>query len=242
MSLITYPHLEQGSEEWLAARRGIVTASVVGELVTPKTLTVANNDKSRALTALLVAERITGWSDPNFMSADMQRGHDVEPIARDLYSETVAPVTELGFMVREFTMPWDSNELVQSVDEVPPTWKLGYSPDGLVGDDGLIEVKAPRAKTHLMTHLSGEMPLHHMPQIQAGLLVADREWCDFISFYAGMPPFIKRVHRDEKWGAVIVEAVEQFESKAEDMIRAYTDKTTGLPATERLLIDMEMSF
>lgn len=226
MTLTTYQTLEQGTQEWLDARLGTVTASVVGKLVTAKTLKVASNDDSRGLTAQLVAERITGWSDPNYMSADMQRGHDVEPIARDLYSETVAPVTEMGFMVRTFEN----------------FHRLGYSPDGLVGDDGLIEVKAPRAKTHLQTHLSGEVPIYHLPQIQAGLLVADREWCDFISFYCGMPPFIKRVHRDEKWAALIVEAVEQFEAKAAEMQAEYDTKTTGLPTTERLLTDMEMSF
>lgn len=230
MTLIEYQDLEQGSEEWLAARRGIVTASVVGKLVTTKTLKVASNDDSRGLTALLVAERITGWSDPTYLSADMQRGHDIEPIARDLYAEKNAPVRELGFMVRKFGG--------SGIDD--PEFEIGYSPDGLVGDDGLIEVKAPRAKSHLLTHVSGAVPLAHMAQIQCGLLVADRQWCDFISFYGGMPPFIKRVERDEKWGAVIVEAVEIFEEKAAEMQAEYSNATTGLPQTERLLIDMEI--
>lgn len=223
MTLTQYPDLEQGSEEWLAARRGIVTASVVGQLITAKTLKVADNDTSRGLAATLVAERITGWSDPTYYNADMQRGHDIEPIARDLYAEKHAPVRELGFMVREFD-----------------GFKIGYSPDGLVGDEGLIEVKAPRMKSHLLTHLSGDVPLAHMAQIQCGLLVADRQWCDFISFYGGMAPFIKRVHRDEKWGAVIVEAVKTFEERATEMQAEYSNATTGLPQTERLLIDMEM--
>lgn len=236
MTLTEYGDLEQGSDEWLEARRGIVTASVVGELVTPKTLTVANNDKSRALTALLVAERITGWSDPTYINADMQRGHDIEPIARDLYAEKNGPVAELGFMVREF----DTSTAITIPDRL--SFKIGYSPDGLVGDDGLIEVKAPRAKTHLLTHVSGQVPLHHMAQIQCGLLVADRSWCDFISFYAGMPPFIKRVERDERWGEVIVAAAETFEARAAEMQAEYENATTGLPQTERLLIDMEMSF
>lgn len=236
MTLTEYADLEQGTEEWLAARRGIVTASVVGDLITPKTLKVASNDTARNLTALLVAERITGWSDPTYLSADMQRGHDIEPIARDLYAEKYAPVRELGFMVREF----DTTDAITLPDRL--SFKIGFSPDGLVGDDGLIEIKAPRAKTHLLTHLSGEVPLAHMAQIQCGLLVADRQWCDFLSFYAGMRPFIKRVERDEKWGAVIVEAVEQFETKAAEMQAEYSNATTGLPDTERLLIDMEMSF
>jgi hypothetical protein len=230
MTLTEYRELEQGSDEWLAARLGIVTASVVGKFITPKTVKVASNDESRGLTAQLVAERITGWADPTYMNADMARGHDVEPIARDWYAERYAPVTELGFMVREFTT--DTEE--------PWTYRIGYSPDGLVGTDGLIEVKAPRAKTHLQTHVVGKVPLHHMAQIQAGLLVADRQWCDFISFYCGMPPFIQRVHRDEEWGDVIRDAVEKFELAATEMQADYATATTGIPTTERLLIDMEM--
>lgn len=241
MTLTEYHDLEQGSPEWLAARLGIVTASVVGKFITPKTVKVASNDESRGLTAQLVAERITGWADPTWINADMQRGHDVEPIARDWYAERYGvTVDELGFMVREFPMPWDSRELVRSVDEPTPTYRIGYSPDGLVGTDGLIEVKAPRAKAHLQTHVAGKVPLHHLAQIQAGLLVADRQWCDFISFYCGMPPFVKRVERDEAWGEVIREAVEKFEHAAEEMQADYAAATTGIPTTERLLIDMEI--
>jgi hypothetical protein len=89
---------------------------------------------------------------------------------------TFAPVRESGFLIRR-----------------EDTWTLGYSPDGLVGDDGLIEVKAPRPRQHLRTILSGEVPAYHMPQIQAGLLVTGREWIDFISYVGGMPLWVKRV-------------------------------------------------
>ena len=77
--------LIQGTDEWFAARRGIVTASVVGQLITPKTVKPAANDYSRALTTTLVAERITGWTDRVYVSDDMMRGSMDEPIARDLY-------------------------------------------------------------------------------------------------------------------------------------------------------------
>ena len=222
MSLHILPELEQGTPEWHDARRGLVTASVVGKLVTAKTLKVASNDESRGLTALLVAERITGWTDPTYVNADMQRGVDEEPRARDLYSEKYAPVTEVGFMVRR-----------------EPGWTLGFSPDGLVGDDGLIEVKAPRAKAHIRTILSGEVPPYHMAQLQAGLLVSGREWVDFISWCGGLPMWVKRVLPDERWQVVIVEAVTQFENNAAEMVAAYEQATKGLAQTERPL-DLEM--
>jgi hypothetical protein len=222
MTLIELPDLIQGTDEWLDQRRGMVTASVVGQLVTPGTIKVAKNDYSRALTAQLVAERITGWTDPTFINDDMLRGHEEEPRARDLYSERFAPVRESGFMVR-----------------AEANWKLGYSPDGLVGDDGLIEVKAPRAKKHLTTILSGEVPAFNMAQLQAGLLVSGRQWIDFISYCGGMPMWVKRVEPDQRWFDAIVSAVIQFEETAAEMVTAYETAVVGLPMTERV-VEMEM--
>jgi putative phage-type endonuclease len=222
MTLHEFPALEQGSDEWHDARRGIVTASVVGRLITP-TLKVASNDYSRGLTAALVSERISGWTEPSYTNADMWRGVTCEPIARDAYSEHHAPAVECGFLRR---------------DEA--TWTLGYSPDGLVGDDGLLEIKAPRAKGHVATILSDEVPAQHMAQCQAGLLVTGRKWLDFVSFCGGLPLFVKRVLPDPRWYEVIVAAVEQFETTAAEMVAAYNQATEGLPPTERV-VELEMS-
>jgi hypothetical protein len=224
VTLIELPDLIQGSEEWLAQRRGMVTASVVGKLVTAKTIKPASNDDSRALIALLVAERITGLVDPVWVNDDMLRGQMEEPRARDKYAEHYGVgVRTTGFMVRE-----------------EDGWRLGYSPDGLVGDDGLIEVKAPRAKTHLRTILADEVPAYHMPQCQAGLLVTGREWLDFISFCGGMPMFTKRVLPDQRWFDAIQAAVEQFETTAAEMVAAYEAATEGLPMTERVDFDPDI--
>lgn len=224
MTLTVHDDLLQGSDAWLAARCGMVTASTVGKLVTGKTIKPASNDDSRGLTALLVAERITGVVDPVYVNADMERGQLDEPRARDLYGEHYGlEVRESGFMVRD---DWG--------------FRIGYSPDGLVGDDGLIEVKAPRAKTHLRTILSGEVPAHHMAQIQCGLLVSGRKWLDFLSFSGGMPMWRKRVLPDQQWFEAIVAAVAQFEETAVEMVAAYEQEIIGLPATERIDYDMEM--
>jgi hypothetical protein len=217
MTLTTYTELEQGTPEWLAARCGIVTASVVGQLITPKTVKPAANDYSRALAVTLTAERITGHVEPIHENSDMLRGTLDEPFARDKYAEHFAPVTELGFMVRD---DWG--------------FRIGYSPDGLVGDDGLIEIKSRRQKKHLATILADEVPLENMAQCQAGLLVSGREWIDYVSFCSGMPLYVKRVEPDPKWQAAILEAVAAFEEASADMVSRYTTATKNLPPTERI--------
>lgn len=220
--LTVYPDLEQGSDAWLAQRRGLVTASVIGDLITTKTLKVADNETSRGLTALLVAERITGWTDPTFMSDDMFRGIENEPIARDVYSEHFEPVHEAGFMVRE-----------------QDGLRVGYSPDGLVGSDGLIEIKSRRAKIHLAHVLGGTAPAENMPQLQCGLYVSGRKWVDYVSFSGGMPLWVKRVYPDPRWFDAITEAVAAFEAKAADMISRYAKAVEGFPETERVT-ELEM--
>jgi len=225
ISLHVYTELEQGTDEWLAARCGIVTASVVGQFITPKTVKPAANDYSRALTMSLAAERITGHVEPIHPNADMERGTLDEPFARDLYSEHYAPAVEVGFMVR---------------DDLG--FRLGYSPDGLVADDGLIEIKSRKQKKHLATILADEVPLENMAQIQCGLLVSGRDWCDYVSYCGGMPLYVKRVYPDIRWHLAIKEAVEAFEETAATMVAAYQDATAGMPETERIDHYAEMRF
>ena len=275
MTLTILNDLEQGSDEWLDQRRGIVTASVVGQLITTRNLSAidfgcpscdalatspclgrvkrigeaptpiktlhteradvarrdqsppviepASNDYSRALTATLVAERIAGYTETTYVNFDMQRGIDDEPRARDRYAEHYRqPVTETGFMVRD---DWG--------------YKIGYSPDGLVGDDGLIEVKSRKPKKHLQTILADRVPFENMAQLQCGLLVSGREWVDYISYCGGMPMWVKRVTPDPRWVEAIVSAVETFETTAAEMVATYTQATKGLAQTERAL-EMEM--
>lgn len=206
----------QGSEAWLEARRGIVTASVVGQLVTP-TLKVANNDTSRGLLLTLAAERITGNVEETYVTRDMERGTLDEPYARDYYTEHYAPVTEVGFIRYE----WG-------------TYTLGYSPDGLVGDNGLIEIKSRRQKKHLQTILADEVPRENLAQIQAGLLVTGREWCDYISFCSGMPLYAKRVYRLDPWQDVITKAVMDAEIAIQKHVKTFETVTENMPATKRL--------
>lgn len=191
----------------------------------PPVIDTADNETSRNLTATLVAERVAGWSESRPMTSDMWRGVEHEPIARAAYSEHYAEATEVGFMVRN---DWG--------------FSIGYSPDGLVGDDGLIEIKCPRAKTHLATILADEVPAHYMAQLQCGLLVSGREWIDFVSFVGGMPLWRKRVYPDTAWFAAIEEAVTTFETNAARMVADYETATAGLAITERIDNELGLVF
>lgn len=223
MTLHILDDLIQGTPEWHDQRRGMVTASAVGKLLTP-TLKVADNDVSRGLVAQLTAERITGTTDPTFVNDDMMRGILHEGLARDRYAEHHnVTVTQVGFAVRD---DWG--------------FQLGASPDGLVGDDGGLEVKCPRAKTHIRTIAADRVPQQYVAQVQACMLVLGRQWWDFASFCAGLPLWTKRVYADPDWHAAIVEAVAEFEKSSEKLTSDYLTRAEGLPATEYIADDLEL--
>ena len=225
MAVKIYDDLTQGTDEWLEARRGIVTASVVGQLVTTRTKKPANNDTSRGLMMTLLAERITGFIDPVYVSEDMLRGTMEEPIARQAYADhTGTEVEQVGFMTEDIGSA-----------------RLGYSPDGLVGDDGLIEIKSRRPKKHVKTILEDRVPPENMAQIQCGLLVSGCAWLDYVSYCGGMPLWIKRVYPDDQWQDAIAEAVTQFEDLAAEALTTYTVRTDGMPVMERTTFDQEIT-
>ena len=215
--------IEQGTDEWHALRRGKVTASAVSRLITA-TGKPATNDTSRAQLLQLLAERITGESEASFYGDDMARGHLLEPLARDLYAKHCAPVTECGFVTRSF----DSGLV------------LGYSPDGLVVDDGLIEIKSPRQKNHLKAMLANEVPAEYVPQVQLGLAVTGRVWSDFISYAPGLPLFVKRCRRDEGVIAQLVAAAKAAELELQRLMAVYTEAAECFPATEPIQPEQEI--
>ena len=219
---IYYHHIEQGSDEWHALRRGIITASPISRLVT-STGKPANNDTSRAQLLQLLAERITGESEASFYGDDMARGHLLEPLARDIYAEHRAPVRECGFVTADF----DGTV-------------IGYSPDGLVGEDGLIEIKSPRQKNHLRSLLSDEVPSEYVPQVQTGLAVTGRRWCDYISYAPGLPLFIHRCWRDEVMIAQLIAAAQAAETELQRLMKLYTTKAAIFPATEPIQPEQEI--
>ena len=215
MTLRVYEEMEQGSDAWHQARCGIITASVIGQLITTKTVKPASNETARSLIRELTAQRITGHVEETYQSRDMERGVYDEPYARDIYAEHYAPVTEVGFMVRE------------EADHI-----IGYSPDGLVGDDGLIEIKSRRQKVHLAHILDGEVPDANYAQLQCALFVSGREWVDYCSFSAGMRLWVKRVYPEPRWFEAIEAVALGFEAVAAELTEKYEAATKGAPETE----------
>lgn len=216
MSVTIYNELEQGSQAWIDARCGLLTASVVGRLITP-TLKLAENDTSRGLALTLAAERITGHVEYVYPSFEMQRGTDDEPYARDAYAAHFGvDVEEVGFITREFDR-----------------FILGFSPDGLVGTDGLIEIKSRNARAQLSTILADKVPTANMMQIQCGLFLTGRKWLDYVSYSQGLPLWTKRVTPDPTAFQAIFDAAWKFETDVNEIIAKYSSAVDGLPATER---------
>jgi hypothetical protein len=217
-----HPHVIQGSDEWLAMRCGLLTASEMARIITPSTLKLAGNDKAVAHMWELLAQRVTNFVEPQYVSDDMLRGQVDEIDARALYAKHYAPVEECGFVTCDF-------------DGVT----VGYSPDGLVGADGLIECKSRRQRFQVATIATWEVPPEYMLQVQTGLLVTQRQWLDFVSYSGGLPMAVIRAYPDAKTHAAIIEAARRFESQMTELRAAYDRNSDGLQPTERR-VEQEM--
>lgn len=186
--------IEQGTKEWLDLRLGLITCSEI------KTIRA---DGAGAQTYIngLAYERITGEPSSVFMGNEWtERGHELEIVARDLYQkkmdcevEQVSFITNLGF---------------------------GYSPDGLVGENGLIEIKAKQPQVQISILRSGDIPKEHLDQLDGGLLNSGREWMDFISYCPNLPIFIKRVYAEERKAQLekLNTLIEKYNAQIDDIV------------------------
>lgn len=219
-----YTDLEQGSEAWLQARCGLLTASEMKLILTPS-LKIANNDKEKTHLYELLAQRITQHVEPHYVGDDMLRGQEDEVDARILYAKHYAEVHDMGFITND---KWG--------------FTLGFSPDGLVGSDGFIECKSRRQKYQVETIINGAMPVDYMLQIQTGFLVSERQYCDFISYSGGLPMATIRVDPDREIMDAIIAAASAFEERlAINMARwnAMLGSDARLIPTERR-VEMEI--
>ena len=200
--------LMQGTDEWKNARQGLVTASEVKKIVT-STGKVSDSEGSRDAAYEILAQRLNPrLDDVEFYNGHMERGHTFEPFARDLYSENNEVVRECGIVIRDFG-----------------DYKIGFSPDGLVGDDGIIEIKCPTKTKHVREICLDQPPKEHMLQMQTGLLVTGRKWCDYISHYNGMHQRVYRVEPDYELHDAIKAACYKLELFVQEKMKVYKEKT-----------------
>lgn len=204
--------MEQGSTEWFAARLGKVTASRVADVIA-KTKTGYSTSRENYM-AQLVCERMTGTQGESYSNAAMQWGTDQEPLARAAYEAAKdVLVDEVGFIVH------------------PTIIAAGASPDGLVGDDGLIEIKCPNTATHIDTLLSDKVPSKYNTQMQWQMACTGRKWCDFVSFDPRMPEglqlFIQRVDFDEQYVKMLEAEITEFLGELETKIERLNERNHG---------------
>jgi len=185
--------MEQRTEEWFQARLGKVTASRVADVLSK--IKSGESASRRNYKIQLVSERLTGEKQESYINQAMQDGIDREVFARDRYVQQFGEVEEVGFVNH-------------------PTLEAGASPDGMVGDDGLLEIKCPMGTTHTETLITQEVPSKYIPQIQFQLRCSGRKWCDFVSYHPMFPKhlqlFVKRVEADEVYQAELDKEIELF--------------------------------
>ena len=199
----------QGSAEWLAERAGCLTASAIADMLAK---TKTGESASRAnLRARLVAERLTGMPQDSFSSPAMKWGNEQEPFARAAY--------EIA-----------SGNLVDQVGLVmhPAIQFAGASPDGLIDESGLVEIKCPNTATHIEYLLAGVPPKKYQPQMLWQMECTGREWCDFVSFDPRMPEnmqlFVVRFNRDEKALDEIRSEAIAFLAEVDELIKQLNKK------------------
>ncbi|MBE9515978.1 MAG: YqaJ viral recombinase family protein [Proteobacteria bacterium] len=182
---------EQGTDEWLQDRLGVPSASMFSKIITPtgKPSTSSVGYMNQLLAEWVAGKPIDVWEG----SQAMQDGTEREAEARDQYSFiTDNDVTQVGFCLK--------NDLRLS----------GCSPDGLIGEDGMVEIKSPKASTLIGYHLDGKLPNTYKPQVHGQLWVTGREWADFFVYHPDIEHFLIRVERDEKYIIALEKLVNNF--------------------------------
>lgn len=187
--------MPQGSPEWFEARRGIPTASEFASVMAK-----GQGKVRRAYMMKLAAERITGEVQDGFTSRHMERGRALEAEARDLYAFVRGVEPQLvGVFIRD--------------------GRIGCSPDALLGDDGMLEIKTRLPGLLLEVLDTGTVPSEHRAQLQGGLWITGRQWCDLVVYWPGMPLCVLRVERDEDYIAELAREVDRFIADLEAVVQ-----------------------
>ena len=191
--------IEQGSSAWHELRHGWITASKFKDVLS------SGAGKTRKSYMLqLASEIMTDMRAESFTNEYMEWGTETEPQARSMYELASGNAVDQVTFIKQGEI------------------KAGCSPDGLIGDIGMIEIKCPKSSTQVETFLSGKMPAIHKAQVQGQLWVAQREWCDFVSFdprINGSASYMcVRINRDEEYIKDLSEKVKTFESELLEMV------------------------
>jgi hypothetical protein len=207
MSCPIYLNCEQGTDEWFSARSGILTASVMGCLLVNGKDKSGLGDGAFTLMNQLIGERFTGEPADKFEgNRHTERGHELEPVARAFVSERLGiEILSCGIILNH---------------------GCGYSPDGLVGEDGLVEIKTKLPKHQITVILGGVVPPEHVVQCQTGIWLSERDHLDFASFFPGMPLFHTRIYRDEAMIKKLAERTKVFYEIMEERTQKIIDLTS----------------
>lgn len=193
--------MEQGSPEWFAARAGVPTASCFSDV-----LAKGEGKTRRKYLLTLAGERLTGEPAESYSNAHMERGKVMEEEARDLYAfQTDAEIQRVGFLLDD-------------------ALRAGASPDGLIGEDGMVEIKTKLPHLQLEALIAGKLPAEHRAQVQGALWVSGRDWCDFVSYWPRLPLFRIRVERDEAYIATLADAVMQFNDELDALVAKFSTR------------------
>lgn len=186
---------KQGSEEWRRARMGLPTASEFHSV-----LAKGEGKTRKKYMFELIGERLTGEPMAQFSNIHTERGHLLEDEARQLYSFDVAePLIQVGFVRNEIA---------------------GCSPDSLVGEDGVLEIKTKLAHLQLVVLHEDRVPPEHVAQCQGALWVTGRKWLDFVSYWPGLPLFVKRVYPDIEYQEKLAAALKLFEAEMQQLAKS----------------------
>ncbi|EAA9526695.1 YqaJ viral recombinase family protein [Salmonella enterica] len=205
--------MEQRSPEWFAARCGKVTASRLYDVMARTKSGYAASRQNYM--AELICQRLTGKPEEGFTNAAMMRGTELEPVAREMYAlnEFDAVISEVGLI------------------DHPTIAGFAASPDGIVNDDGLIEIKCPNTWTHLQTLKTGVPKRQYLLQMHAQMMCTGRKWCDFVSFDDRLPPelayFKTRINFDEVLAEEIEQEVVKFLTELETEIQNITHQESA---------------
>ncbi len=195
--MIIHNEIEQGSPEWFDLRCGKITASEFSTVMA-KGRGNAPSKTRQTYMYKLAGEIITGQPSDSYSNHHMERGKEMEPEARAMYELISGNKSEqVGFISKD---------------------SIGYSPDGLIGDNGLLEIKTKLPHLQIAVLLADKVPPEHMAQLQGGLWVSEREWIDFVSYWPGLPIFIKRVDRDNEMIKTIIENVDIFKTELDEIV------------------------